>query len=42
MTACGDVSVVLLPVIEKSQDGVDEEEEDHTENNKFLHTDTKL
>ena len=37
-----DVSVVLLPVLEKGEDGVDEEEEDHTEDDNLLETHAEL
>ena len=37
-----DVAVVLLPVGQEGEDGVDQEEEDHGENNDLLHTDAQL
>ena len=37
-----DVSVVLLPVAQEGEDGVDEEEEDHGEDDDLLQTDAQL
>ena len=37
-----DVSVVLLPVLQEGEDGVDEEEEDHAEDDDLLDTDAQL
>ena len=37
-----DVAVVLLPVGQEGEDGVDEEEEDHGEDHDLLHTDAQL
>ena len=37
-----DVAVVLLPVGQEGQDGVDQEEEDHGEDHDLLHTDAQL
>ena len=36
MADAGDVPVVLLPVVEEGEDGVDEEEEDHAEDGDLL------
>ena len=42
LTTTGDVSVVLLPVVEEREDGVDEQEEDHAEDDDLLETDAEL
>ena len=36
-----DISVVLVPVLEESNNRVDKEEEDETEDDDFLHTDVE-
>ena len=42
LTTAGDVSVVLLPVVEEREDGVDEQEEDQTEDDDLFETDAEL
>ena len=42
MAATGDVTVILLPVVEEGKDGVDEEHEDHAQDGQLLHAHIKL
>ena len=42
LATAGDVTVILLPVVEEGEDGVDEEEEDHAEDGQLLRTNIKL
>ena len=42
LDAGADVAVVLLPVGQEGEDGVDEEEEDHGEDHDLLDTDAQL
>ena len=42
MAATGDVTVILLPVVEECEDGVDEEQEDHAQDGQLLDTYIKL
>ena len=42
LATTGDVSVVLLPVVEEREDGVDEQEEDHAEDDDLFEADAEL